>query len=237
MDDICDCLSGPSFVFLFPILQAALTGPSTIAGCECALEIVHRHTPMLAGYGADGIVQYLRKDMDACVLEVISHDRSQTFVRTIATEALVACFFMDNDAPNLGTKDLTPLLYERGALGGNTCRAASRVDLGSIGKVQQRLFKSNPLVKNRIWLNCFEKLENERAATRRAWRIFNGEAFLAELVASYLFEKAKANFRPPIYHGIYIDSGLVVFEGNKKASEIRDWLEEFQKTVNKAAGN
>ena len=40
-----------------------------------------------------------------------------------------------------------------------------------------------------------------------------------------------------MYHGIYRDDGLVVFKVKRKASEIRDWLEEFQKTVNKAAGN
>ena len=60
---------------------------------------------------------------------------------------------------------------------------------------------------------------------------------MADLVASYLFEKAKANFCPKIYHGIYIDDGLVFFKGKKKSSEIKDWLEEFQQTVNTAAGN
>ena len=60
---------------------------------------------------------------------------------------------------------------------------------------------------------------------------------MADLVASYLFEKPKLNFRPKIYHGIYRDDGLVVFKGNKKTSEIKDWLEEFQQTVNMAAGN
>ena len=29
----------------------------------------------------------------------------------------------------------------------------------------------------------------------------------------------------------------MVFKGKKKVSEIKDWLEEFQKTVNMAAGN
>ena len=62
-------------------------------------------------------------------------------------------------------------------------------------------------------------------------------AFLADLVASYLFEKAKPIFRPIIYHGIYRYDGQVVFKGKKKASEIKDWLEELQKTVNTAAGN
>ena len=61
--------------------------------------------------------------------------------------------------------------------------------------------------------------------------------FLADLVASYLFEKAKANFCLTTYHVIYRDDGLVVFKGEKKEREIRDWLEEFQQTVNKAAGN
>ena len=61
--------------------------------------------------------------------------------------------------------------------------------------------------------------------------------FLADLVASYLFEKASPIFRPTIYHGIYRDDGLVVFEGKKKTSEIKEWLESFQKTVNLATGN
>ena len=40
--------------------------------------------------------------------------------------------------------------------------------------------------------------------------------FLADLVASYLFEKAKAHFHPTIYHGIYRNDGLVVFKGSDK---------------------
>ena len=62
-------------------------------------------------------------------------------------------------------------------------------------------------------------------------------AFLADLVASYLFEKASPIFRPTIYHGIYRDDGLVVFKGKKETSEIKDWLEKFQQTVNLAARN
>ena len=38
-------------------------------------------------------------------------------------------------------------------------------------------------------------------------------AFLADLVASYHFEKAKANFYPTTYHGIYIYDVLVVLKG------------------------
>ena len=62
-------------------------------------------------------------------------------------------------------------------------------------------------------------------------------AFLADLVTSYLLEKSKANCRPTIYHGIYQDDDLVVFKGKNKSNEIKDWLEEFQQTVNTAAGN
>ena len=62
-------------------------------------------------------------------------------------------------------------------------------------------------------------------------------AFLADLVASYLFEKAKPIFHPTIYHGIYRDDGLLVFKEKRKASDIKDWLEEFQQSVNMAAGN
>ena len=60
---------------------------------------------------------------------------------------------------------------------------------------------------------------------------------LADLVASYLFEIVKAILNPKTYHGIYLDDGLVVFKGNKSVNEIKNWLEEFQQTVNRAAGN
>ena len=56
--------------------------------------------------------------------------------------------------------------------------------------------------------------------------------FLAYLVASYLFEKAKPIFRPTIYHGIYQDDRLVVFKRMKKAGEIKYWIEDFQQAVN-----
>ena len=71
------------------------------------------------------------------------------------------------------------------------------------------------------------------------WLAIGGfkSAFLAYLVASYLFENAKANYHPTIYHRIYKGYGLVIFKGKMKASKIRDWLEHFQKMVNKAAGN
>ena len=39
--------------------------------------------------------------------------------------------------------------------------------------------------------------------------------FLADLVASHLFEKVKTHFHQTIYHRIYRDDGLVVFKGWK----------------------
>ena len=62
-------------------------------------------------------------------------------------------------------------------------------------------------------------------------------SFLANLVISYLFEKVKAKFYPTTYHVIYRDDGMMVFTGNKSAREIKAWLEEFQQTLNKVAGN
>ena len=36
---------------------------------------------------------------------------------------------------------------------------------------------------------------------------------------------------------MYRDDSLVVFKGKKNVKEIKDWLYEFHKTVDKAAGN
>ena len=79
MDEFGDALSGASFAFLFPVVRAALTGPRTLAGCEGALRVLERQTSMLVGEEADSNVQALRKDMVSAILELLSHDRSQTF--------------------------------------------------------------------------------------------------------------------------------------------------------------
>ena len=47
-------------------------------------------------------------------------------------------------------------------------------------------------------------------------------SFLANLVASYLFEKFKAILNPTTYHDIYQYDNLVVFNGNKSIYEIKD---------------
>ena len=52
-----------------------------------------------------------------------------------------------------------------------------------------------------------------------------------------LILSCNANFHTIIYHKIYRDDGLVVFKVKNSAREIKDSLEEFHKTVNKAAVN
>eukprot|EP00957_Ditylum_brightwellii_P004469 339739-Ditylum_brightwellii.AAC.1 len=53
-------------------------------------------------------------------------------------------------------------------------------------------------------------------------------AFLADIVASYVFEETKECFVKCIYHGIYRDNGLVAFEGKKNKREIQIWLRKYQ---------
>ena len=47
-------------------------------------------------------------------------------------------------------------------------------------------------------------------------------AFFANLVVSYLFEKANNLLNRTTYHGIYSDYGLVVFKENNNLQDIRD---------------
>jgi len=177
MDDVNECLSGSSFAFLFPVIKAALTGPRTAAGCEPALRILYRHTSMLAGEDTDENVAPLRKEMALAVLELLSHDRSQTFVEPTPFDALVACYSTDvsDDAKGLGLSaaELAPLLGDMGALGGKNCRRASMMALSSIAAShpsRPRLMKINPLIENRIWVNCFESNQSIQNEARAAWR-------------------------------------------------------------------
>ena len=61
--------------------------------------------------------------------------------------------------------------------------------------------------------------------------------FLADLVASYLFEKCNNQFKEVLWKGIYRDDGLSAFKGKESISEIKRWREDFQIRVNKIAGN
>ena len=184
MDQFHDTLSGASFAFLFPVIQASLMGPRTPTGCEVSLKLLERHTSLLAGEDIDSNVAGLRKEMAVSVLELLKHDRAQTFQEPTPFEVLVACYRTDSaESKNgsvLSTAELAPLLGERGALGNKSCRMASMLALASIATDQQKLVKGNPLIENRIWLNCFEKDESVREHARKAWRIVHGGSNDAE---------------------------------------------------------
>eukprot|EP00978_Attheya_sp_CCMP212_P014376 scaffold36531_cov52-Attheya_sp.AAC.4 len=179
MEEYGECLSGPSFAFMFPILRAALKGPRTTPGCEGALEILHRHTTMIAGDEADPVVSKMRKEMASTVLELLCHDRSQTFMDPTPYDAIVSCYTTNNDklpssGPVLSSSEVAPLIGEIGALGGKNCRVGSMIALGSIASNHPKLVKNNPLVENRVWVNCFDKNESVKSSARNTWFIANG---------------------------------------------------------------
>lgn len=176
MDQFGDCLSGPSFNFLFPVLQACLTGPRTPIGCDKALAVLERHTQLLCGDGKDSTVLSRRKDMVVSVLELLKYDRSQTFQNPSAYDTLVACYNTDLSSPPLTTGELAPLLDERGALGKPSCRLGSMLALGRIAENHPKLATSNPLIENRIWFNCFADNEEIRKAARTTWAICGGNS-------------------------------------------------------------
>lgn len=177
MDQVHEALSGPSFAFLSPVIRASLIGPRTPPGCEAALRVLGRHTVMMGGEDRDPRVASLRRDMAVSVLELLKHDRSQTFQDPTPNDALVACYDIQDVLPSDGlafsTSELAPLLDERGALGGPSCRQGSMLVLGHIAERHRKLVKSNPLIESRIWLNCFDQDDAVRLSARRAWSIVN----------------------------------------------------------------
>eukprot|EP00957_Ditylum_brightwellii_P052363 3971561-Ditylum_brightwellii.AAC.1 len=52
--------------------------------------------------------------------------------------------------------------------------------------------------------------------------------FLANIVASYVFEETGECFENCVFRWIYQDNGLVVFVGNKNKHEIQEWLWKYQ---------
>jgi len=176
MDEFQEELSGASFAFLFPVVQAALMGPRTTPGCEGALRVLERHTLLLTGEYQDAHVLPLRADMAASVLELLKHDRSQAFVDPSPSDVLVACYQTgdEENAPTLSVGELGVLLDERGALGSTNCRMGAMAALGSIAANQLSVVKANPLVESRIWLNCFDENESVKSEARKTWGILKG---------------------------------------------------------------
>ena len=180
MDEFQEELSGPSFAFLFPIIRAVLMGPRTVPGCEGVLRVLDRHTVLLAGENVDENVKPLRAEMVTSVLELLKYDRAKAFVDPDPYDTIVSCYHTDENeekpsGPALSTAELAPLLDERGALGGKNCRVASMIALGSVAKNHKKIVKNNPLIENRIWLNCFEENESIRKEARRTWNIVHDQ--------------------------------------------------------------
>lgn len=163
-------------MFLFPVIHACLLSPRAVTGCDAALEILERHTHLLHGDERDDAVIRIRKDMAISVLDLLRHDRSQTFKHPTAFETLCACFNADptSEGQALATSDLAPLLDDRGALGTRNCRVGAMMALAHIAKRHQKLLKSNPLVENRVWLNCFDRDDDIKREARGAWSAITG---------------------------------------------------------------
>ena len=175
MDDFHDVFSGASFFFLFPVIEASLMGPRTTPGCEASVRILDLHTQLLAGDEADVHVQRLRRDMILSLLELLRHDRFQTFQNPSAVEALVDCYNDDDEEPTkISSADLAPLLDQNGALGPKACRIGAMHALKRIAVERVKIVKNDPLVENRIWLCCFDHDEDIRSAARDAWRSIKG---------------------------------------------------------------
>lgn len=173
MDEFRDVLSGTSFVFLFPIIQAVLMGPRTTVGCEAALRVLKRHTDLLVGDDFDQHVRSIRKAMVVSVLDLLKHDRAQTFINPTPFETLVACYRTDQiESPghsSLTTAELAPLLDERAALGSKNCRIGSMICLAQLAIDHRNIIKMNPLAENRIWINCFDRDVDIRSHALKAW--------------------------------------------------------------------
>eukprot|EP00956_Cyclotella_meneghiniana_P012187 scaffold17294_cov69-Cyclotella_meneghiniana.AAC.2 len=171
MDEYGDCLSGNSFAFLFPVISATLTGPRNITGCESALQILERHFIMLDGDEEDPIVKPMRKEIALTLLELLSHDRAQTFVNPTPYEALIGCYITNEEATGspLSAPEIQPLLGEQGALGPENNRFASMETFASIARCHSKFLRSNPLIENRMWLNCHAVQARIKSAARKAW--------------------------------------------------------------------
>ena len=171
IDAFGDNLCENSFWFVMPILRAALTGPRTLPGSEAVLEVISRHIPQVHML-ADHKRRIMRKDLCLSVLELLSHDRSQTFLDPTPYEVLKALYTEIEptvDREPFGP-DLTPFLGESGALGSKNCRLGSMIALEAILSQFPNILKGNPLVENRLWINCFDKNDDVKEAARKAWR-------------------------------------------------------------------
>ena len=168
MDEYGDCLGLNSFQFLFPVIRSALTGPRSSKGCDSALRVLDRHSELLDNGVA---VSNLRKEMASAVLELLSHDRAKTFADPTPVECLLNIYSSEE---KLSPSEISPLLCSNGSIGAKSCRSACMIVLGSILSKHPRMIKINPLLENRIWVNCFSRDDAIREEARKAWNIGHG---------------------------------------------------------------
>ena len=62
-------------------------------------------------------------------------------------------------------------------------------------------------------------------------------AWLADMVAGYILERAQHLFDDTLFFGIYRDDGNVVFDGNREIDELKTWHANFQSKVNEIVGD
>ena len=60
---------------------------------------------------------------------------------------------------------------------------------------------------------------------------------LDDFVGNNVLVSEEYGIIPTIKWLITTNDGPVLFKGKKSVKEIKDWLEDFQKTLNRAAGN
>eukprot|EP00547_Thalassionema_nitzschioides_P012180 CAMPEP_0194261726 /NCGR_PEP_ID=MMETSP0158-20130606/46175_1 /TAXON_ID=33649 /ORGANISM="Thalassionema nitzschioides, Strain L26-B" /LENGTH=3020 /DNA_ID=CAMNT_0039001857 /DNA_START=53 /DNA_END=9111 /DNA_ORIENTATION=- len=173
-----DVLSFESFGFCLPLICSVLTGPRTPfpESAEIALVLLQRHTTT-----DDDYLLVFRREMASAILEFLKHDRSSTTSQK-ALETLVSCYTssVDNDnndaASNnnniniISTSSLAPLM-DYAIHPGKQCRLGCMMALTALAE-SGAIVKKNPLVENRVWVNCFAQDEDEevRVQARKAWQ-------------------------------------------------------------------
>jgi hypothetical protein len=86
------------------------------------------------------------------------------------------------------------------------------------------------------FVDKYYKYNGKREINDKGWTIGSYEsAWLADLVAAFVLENTTNLFKETIYNGIYRDDGLVILDldGVKTNTAVGEWLNSFQKEVNK----
>jgi hypothetical protein len=150
----------------------------------------------------DANVLSIRREMVVAILELLKHDRSQTFQNPTPLEALAACYNYETENPSDGpaftVSELAPLLDDRGALGNKNCRLGAMFALTCIAENHSKMLKTNLLVENRIWLNCFDRDNNVRSQARKAWAKVNDVEYELIVTDESTMPRPSPLYAPPL---------------------------------------